>query len=157
MYFRSLFFVMEKIKLFFKAMFSLSRTTTPVEYRYAAVIFLDIVAMLWFMLSDLPRETSHYTVCIFKNLTGYPCPACGTTRGLKFFFHLMPYEALMMNPLALLVGTAMVVVLVWSVRDLIVQRPSMFNTAHKKIPWYLIVFIVIFLIFNEIWNINKGV
>ncbi|MDD6002457.1 MAG: DUF2752 domain-containing protein [Bacteroidales bacterium] len=148
---------MEKIKLFFKAMFSLSRTTTPAVYRYAAVIFMDVVAMLWFILSDIPRGTPHFIVCIFKNLTGYPCPACGTTRGLKFFFHLMPCEAFMMNPIAVLVGIAMVVVLVWSVRDLVVGRPSMFNVARKKIPWYLIVLIVIFLIFNEIWNINKGV
>ena len=63
----------------------------------------------------------------------------------------------MMNPIAVLVGIAMVVVLVWSVRDLVVGQPSMFNVARKKIPWYLIVLIVIFLIFNEIWNINKGV
>lgn len=138
-------------------MFSLSRTTTPAVYRYAAVIFMDVVAMLWFILSDIPRGTPHFIVCIFKNLTGYPCPACGTTRGLKFFFHLMPGEAFMMNPIAVLVGIAMVVVLVWSVRDLVVGQPSMFNVARKKIPWYLIVLIVIFLIFNEIWNINKGV
>ncbi len=138
-------------------MFSLSRTTTPAVYRYAAVIFMDVVAMLWFILSDIPRGTPHFIVCIFKNLTGYPCPACGTTRGLKFFFHLMPCEAFMMNPIAVLVGTAMVVVLIWSIRDLVVGQPSMFNVARKKIPWYLIVLIVIFLIFNEIWNINKGV
>lgn len=138
-------------------MFSLSRTTTPAVYRYAAVIFMDVVAMLWFILSDIPRGTPHFIVCIFKNLTGYPCPACGTTRGLKFFFHLMPCEAFMMNPIAVLVGTAMVVVLIWSIRDLVVGQPSMFNVARKKIPWYLIFLIVIFLIFNEIWNINKGV
>lgn len=148
---------MEKIKLFFKAMFSLSRTTTPVVYRYAAVIFMDVVAMLWFILCDIPRGTPHFIICLFKNLTGYPCPACGTTRGLKFFFHLMPYEALMMNPLAVLVGTAMIVVLVWSIRDLVVGQPTMFNVARKKIPWYLIVLIAIFLICNEIWNIHKGV
>ena len=138
-------------------MFSLTRTTTPVVYRYAAVLFLDVAAMLWFILSDIPRGTPHFIVCIFKNLTGYPCPACGTTRGLKFFFHFMPCEAFMMNPIAVLVGTAMVVVLIWSIRDLVVGQPSMFNVARKKIPWYLIVLIVIFLIFNEIWNINKGV
>ena len=148
---------MEKIKLFFKAMFSLSRTTTPVVYRYAALIFLDVAAMLWFILCDIPRGTPHFIICIFKNFTGYPCPACGTTRGLKFFFHFMPYEAFMMNPIAVIVGTAMVVGLVWSVRDLVVGQPSMFNFIHKKIPWYLVVLIVIFLIFNEIWNINKGV
>ena len=138
-------------------MFSLSRTTTPVVYRYAAVIFMDVVAMLWFILCDIPRGTPHFIICLFKNLTGYPCPACGTTRGLKFFFHLMPYEALMMNPLAVLVGTAMIVVLVWSIRDLVVGQPTMFNVARKKIPWYLIVLIAIFLICNEIWNIHKGV
>lgn len=138
-------------------MFSLTRTTTPVVYRYAALLFLDVAAMLWFILSDIPHGTPHFIVCIFKNLTGYPCPACGTTRGLKFFFHLMPYDALMMNPLSVLVGVAMVVILVWSVRDLIVQKPSMFNVIHKKAPWYVIVAVVLFIAFNEWWNISKGV
>ena len=153
---RSLFYVMEKVKLFFKAMFSLSRQKTPVVYRYAALLFLDVAAMLWFMLCSLPTGNPHFIVCIVKNLTGYPCPACGTTRGLKYFFHFMPVDAFMMNPLSVLTGTAMIVLLFWSVRDLVIQKPTLFNFLQIKIKWYFVVLIIVGLICNEIWNIQKG-
>lgn len=149
---------MEKIKLFFKAMFSLWRQNTPVVYRYAALLFLDVAAIIYFSLCSTPHKVTHFSICIFKNTTGYPCPACGTTRGLKFFFHFMPYDALMMNPLSVIVGIAMTVIIFWSVCDLVAGVPSLFNAMHShRVPWYVVVAVAVFVVLNEIWNIQKGV
>ena len=147
---------MKFIKNFALAFFSISRNDVPIEYRYAAVIFCDVSAALLLSLCKLPDNEEHHTICIFKNIIGYPCPACGTTRGLIYFFHAMPYDAIMMNPIAVFVGTAMILTFIWSIYDIIMHKRSMFKFTQKEIPWYFVVLIVVFLIFNEVWNIKKN-
>jgi hypothetical protein len=55
-------------------------------------------------------------LCVFKGLTGLPCPTCGSTRTLARLFSLDPAGALAMNPLATL-GAA--VLLAWAAGDLL--------------------------------------
>jgi hypothetical protein len=53
--------------------------------------------------------------CVFKGLTGLPCPTCGSTRTLGRLFALDVAGALSMNPLTTLVA---VVVAAWALADL---------------------------------------
>jgi hypothetical protein len=55
-----------------------------------------------------------FTVCLFKALTGLPCPACGSTRAVGHLAHADFAGALAMNPLA---TVAAVVVAAWAVAD----------------------------------------
>jgi hypothetical protein len=55
------------------------------------------------------------TVCVFKGLTGLPCPTCGSTRTLGRLFALDFAGALSQNPLAML---AAVLVGAWALADL---------------------------------------
>ncbi len=55
-------------------------------------------------------------VCVFKGLTGLPCPTCGSTRALGRLFAFDLAGALAMNPLATL-GAALVAV--WALVDLV--------------------------------------
>jgi hypothetical protein len=55
------------------------------------------------------------TLCVFKGLTGLPCPTCGSTRTLGRLFALDFAGALSQNPLATL---AAVVVGAWALADL---------------------------------------
>jgi hypothetical protein len=55
------------------------------------------------------------TFCVFKGLTGLPCPTCGSTRALARLFGLDLAGAVAMNPLATLLA---VVMAAWALADL---------------------------------------
>jgi hypothetical protein len=55
-----------------------------------------------------------FTVCLFKALTGLPCPTCGSTRAVGRLVHLDVTGALAMNPLTTL---AVGVLAVWALCD----------------------------------------
>jgi hypothetical protein len=55
-----------------------------------------------------------FAVCVFKGLTGLPCPTCGSTRALGRLVHLDLLGALAMNPLATM---SVVLLLVWALAD----------------------------------------
>lgn len=59
--------------------------------------------MLMFLVSVLvpPFEQNRFTICLFKNLTGVPCPSCGMTRAFLFLGHGQILKASTLNPLAL--------------------------------------------------------
>jgi hypothetical protein len=57
-----------------------------------------------------------FTFCIFKGLTGLPCPTCGSTRALAHLFGLDLEGAVAMNPFVTLVA---VVMAAWAVADLV--------------------------------------
>lgn len=52
--------------------------------------------------------------CVFKALTGAPCPTCGSTRSIVYLSHGDVASAFFMNPLILSVSVAAVVYLFYS-------------------------------------------
>ncbi|MEK7729980.1 MAG: DUF2752 domain-containing protein [candidate division KSB1 bacterium] len=70
-----------------------------------------IAIMLIFFVSLLvpPFEQSRFTICLFKNLTGVPCPSCGMTRAFLFLGHGQISKATALNPLALPVALVLLV------------------------------------------------
>jgi hypothetical protein len=54
------------------------------------------------------------TLCVFKGLTGLPCPTCGSTRALGRLFGLDLAGALAMNPFTTVLAA---VVAAWAVAD----------------------------------------
>jgi hypothetical protein len=79
----------------------------------AVLATIGIVAGLavgWLHLDHLP-----FSICVFKALTGWPCPTCGATRALGLLFRGDLPGAFRMSPLATLVAAAL---LVWGLADL---------------------------------------
>lgn len=57
--------------------------------------------------------TTGPTLCIFKLLTGYPCPVCGTTRAIAAFSEGRLHASFVYNPL----GVALVLVsILWALK-----------------------------------------
>jgi hypothetical protein len=70
------------------------------------------------------------TLCVFKGLTGLPCPTCGSTRALGRLFALDFAGALGMNPFTTLVA---VMVAAWAVADLaLLPRRRAFDLEVPK-------------------------
>jgi Protein of unknown function (DUF2752) len=81
----------------------------PLGAVFGTIGLLGAVAVGLLGLDRLP-----FTVCLFKGLTGLPCPTCGSTRAVGRLVHLDFAGAFAMNPLTTLAVAAMVI---WAVAD----------------------------------------
>ena len=124
--------------------------------KYFLILIGFFLLYIYLFISGLPEDKDRVTICLFKNITGYPCGACGTTRGLKYLVHGHFWEAFMMNPLSYLTVGFTIISTVWIFRDLRRNSRSYFAFFQKKIHWSLVVLISVFTLANWIWNIYKG-
>ena len=83
----------------------------PLGAIFAGIGLIGGIAVSLLHLDRLP-----FALCVFKNLTGLPCPTCGSTRAIGRLFALDLAGALAMNPLATL-GAG--VVAAWALADLV--------------------------------------
>jgi len=76
-------------------------------------------------------------LCLFKRLTGWPCPSCGFTRGTLAFLHGHPIQAWLYNPLLFsFLGTASAVVIL---RMLTGKSPRLLlNRAERAAVWVIL-------------------
>jgi hypothetical protein len=82
----------------------------PLGAIFGGIGLLAVAAVGLLRLDRIPL-----TLCVFKGLTGLPCPTCGSTRALGRLFALDFAGALAMNPFTTLVA---VLVAGWAVADL---------------------------------------
>jgi len=69
-------------------------------------------------------------LCLFKRLTGWPCPSCGFTRGTLAFLHGHPIQAWLYNPLLFsFLGIATGVIFI---RVLIGKSPRLVLTRTER-------------------------
>jgi hypothetical protein len=85
-------------------------TAPPLGAIFGGIGLLAAAAVGLLRLDRIPL-----TLCVFKGLTGLPCPTCGSTRALGRLFALDFAGALGMNPFTTLVA---VIVAAWAVADL---------------------------------------
>jgi len=69
----------------------------------AAAVSVVALRPLWLTLAP------HLPTCVFRGLTGVPCPTCGTTRAATAFLNGEPAAAFAANPMAALAGLIFVV------------------------------------------------
>jgi hypothetical protein len=69
----------------------------------AAAVSAVALRPLWLAMTPLLRP------CVFRSLTGFPCPTCGTTRAATAFLDGHLIAALAANPLAAVAGLLFVV------------------------------------------------
>jgi hypothetical protein len=86
----------------------------PLGAIFGGIGLLAGVAILVLRLDRLP-----FSVCVFRGLTGLPCPTCGSTRALGQLFLLDFAGALALNPFT---TVAAVVIAAWAVADLALLR-----------------------------------
>ena len=127
----------------------------------AIACFLGYLYIGFTLLFESPFSHQHdFGVCIFKNITGYPCPSCGTTRSVKLLFKGEFSDAVMMNPLGLIVAALMLIIPVWLIFDVLTKRQTLYTMYFRSekvlnTRWIAIILILL-LIANWIWNIQKN-
>jgi hypothetical protein len=95
---------------------------------FAASVSAIVLRPLW--LAAAP----HLHACVFRSLTGIPCPSCGTTRAATAFLEGDLMTAFINNPLAALAGLLFVVgapiAVIWTTAKMSI--PSLSNPLP---PW----------------------
>lgn len=129
---------------------------------YLALLFACFVSYCWVFYSikssNLGNEAAG--VCFVKNVTGVPCPSCGSTRSLIMLLNGSPKEALILNPLGYLAAWAMFFIPCWILFDVIMGKETLVNVYKwvvrflKKPP--IAIGFGLLVAINWIWNISKG-
>jgi hypothetical protein len=92
------------------------RISAPAGSAPLGAIFGGIGVLAAAAVALLGLDRLPVAFCVFKGLTGLPCPTCGSTRAVARLFGLDPAGALAMNPFTTLVA---VVIAAWALVDLL--------------------------------------
>ena len=125
-----------------------------------SLLFIACLAGLFYLFYHIyTLQSQTFRVCIIKNVTGYPCPSCGTTRAVTLLLEGKIIESLLLNPFGIIVAIVMTIFPLWVLIDIILKKESFFRIYKKgettiRKPWLASILILIVLL-NWIWNIYK--
>lgn len=129
---------------------------------YVFMLIACFLGFLWLFFLNFTTKNqikTNFTVCFLKRLTGYPCPSCGTSRAVAFFFDGNIIHSLAINPFGILVAIIMIVSPILIIFDFISKKETFYKLylfVEKKIKTKPIaVFLTILVLFNWLWNIKK--
>jgi len=125
------------------------------KWRYLTIIFVVIVGYLFLYYSYSSLEG--HTLCLFKRLTGIPCPACGSTRATVFLLHADFRGAFYMNPIAIITNAFIFIGLFWLLIDVLLSKRSFFCFLRKNWPIWLKIMTFTLIVINWCWSIYKFV
>jgi Protein of unknown function (DUF2752) len=127
---------------------------------YAIVSIACFLGLAYLFYKINYSESSHLTVCIIKNVTGYACPSCGTTRAMQLFLQGDIVASFLMNPFGIIVALLMVIAPILILFDIITKKENFYFWYIKtekiiRNKWIAIPLILL-VILNWIWNLYKG-
>lgn len=123
----------------------------PIARKWKLLLCAAVVAALW-GIQHVPLYPDGSIagvgdICLFRNLTGLPCPLCGMTRSLLCFFQGNWHASLLWHPLGPLLGISAVIgFLTW-------MFPSPISKLATKLPQRLCG-IFILLLFLSFWALR---
>lgn len=118
-------------------------------------IIYGLIAMLALGAVRFLPVTGLMPDCVFRTLTGFPCPTCGSTRSLAHLSHGRLPAAFAMNPLVSLTVITLVVAMIGGILGRLFHWPrirlvlSVFEADRmRKIGVLLALLNWLYLIFN---------
>lgn len=129
---------------------------------YILTLTLCLVSYGWlfFNWQATPPAVSSSSICLFKNVTTIPCPACGTTRSVLSIYEGNVSQAILFNPMGLFAFIILIIAPLWLTYDVALKRSSflfVYRAMEFKLKNKLIaVPLVAIVLANWIWNIMKG-
>jgi hypothetical protein len=129
---------------------------------YSILLIACLAGYIWlyFIITKNITDNKSVEVCLIKHLTNIPCPSCGSTRSVISLTKGDFIGALNVNPIGYLVAIIMLITPIWVIADVIKRTKTLFDfflqiETYLKKPKIAIP-LVLLVIINWIWNINKG-
>ena len=98
----------------------------PRNSLYSIILTACLAGVTWVVWSHSSHGAdAMQPFCIFHEVTGLPCAACGTTRATVHLMHGRLLAALATNPLSLVTTTIMLFAPLWIVFDLATGKSSL--------------------------------
>ncbi len=115
----------------------------------------------WVITTNPGLEQGHLRLCYIRNVTGIPCPSCGSTRSVLHLAQGHFQEALQNNPLGFVLFLLLILLPTGLFYDLIRQKEvtwQLWNKLEKQLKQPLIAIpLGSLLVINWIWNIVKDI
>lgn len=126
---------------------------------YSLLLIACLAGFIYLFYTIHYSDSEKFNVCIIKNVTGFPCPSCGTTRAVSLLLNGKFIASLLLNPFGLLVAAIMLFCPIWIVMDVILKKDTVVK-AYKKTEAvirkpYVGIALIVLVFLNWIWNINK--
>lgn len=130
----------------------------PIHFRYQYIFFIMLAGcgILYLFFQPLPGASQNYTLCLFHQLTGLPCPACGTGRGMVCILHGEFLQAWMFNPFSFIVLAFGLMAVTWMLFDMTRNQFTLIPTMKKPVPAKYFIVPLILVLINWYWNFVKG-
>jgi hypothetical protein len=128
---------------------------------YAFLLSACMVGYAWLTYCLKNGHSEAFAGCLFKRITGIPCPSCGSTRSILELASGHFQEAFLLNPLGYLLAPILVITPVWIVFDLLQKKNSLLIIYQRieqlvRKPQFAIPLSALILIIWG-WNISKGI
>ncbi len=118
------------------------------------------VLVFFEILSQKSAKDTTPDLCLFKIVTGLPCPSCGSTRSVLSLINGNLMDAVKINPLGLIIAAILLFSPFWLAYDLITGRESLYRNylkAEALLRRPLVAApLILLLLANWVWNIAKG-
>lgn len=101
----------------------------------------------------LPPSDIPVSVCLVRNMSGFPCPSCGMSRGFHAMATWRPVEAFRFNIAAPLVYPASWLLLIIGLLDLTV-RPGLLDRLWARVKRPVLVVVVVIMAASWIINLT---
>ncbi|MCX6287749.1 MAG: DUF2752 domain-containing protein [Bacteroidetes bacterium] len=127
---------------------------------YFLALFLGLAGQIWIVYSykKLERQEEAFNTCIFRRVTGLPCPSCGTVHSIVSIVHGNFRQALNENPLGYLGFPIVLIIPWWILADLAFGRESFYNfylRSNKFLNHRWVLFSILSVIFL-LWLFKLG-
>ncbi|MDZ4667828.1 MAG: DUF2752 domain-containing protein [bacterium] len=128
-------------------------------------ILLILAAYVWLFFNLWFPPTAEImggipSVCFIKQITGYPCPSCGTTRAVLAILHGEWLNGLLLNPFAYIVLPFMAIIPLWIAFDHL-NKSNTLEVIYRQTERCIsktktAIVLLLLLLANWVWNFYKG-
>jgi hypothetical protein len=128
---------------------------------YLLIAVLLFIGWIWVFLNFnyFYSDANVHELCLFKIVTGIPCPSCGSTRSVINLLKGNWFQGFYLNPLGFIVLLFMLIVPFWLLYDVAVGKDGLFRAykyAEKILRTKWSIPLIFLLVINWIWSISKG-